>query len=134
LQAVLPIWQRHLSLVRQQTHEGADALVRSLGDLAMRLDATDLQDPSAQALRSGIDAMAMSLQFEDRVCQILSVVGNDIQRLHSALANNQPLPSQADWLNALQAYYTMHEQNLAAPAADAPLAEAATPARHDVFF
>jgi len=73
----------------------------------------------SEAIRAEIDNVLVSLQFQDRVSQILTHVCNDLDRLHTYLEQRQwraadglPLPeidTQA-WLEHLSTTYTTMEQ------------------------
>src|SRR5690606_15000014 len=73
----------------------------------------------SEAIRAEIDNVLVSLQFQDRVSQILTHVCNDLDRLHTYLEQRQwraadglPLPeidTQA-WLEHMSTTYTTMEQ------------------------
>ncbi|WP_281728967.1 methyl-accepting chemotaxis protein [Pseudomonas sp. Tri1] len=67
-----------------------------------------------------ISGVLVALQFQDRVGQMLSLVNNDLRKLHEhiaerqqlALAGGTPAPIIADtWLEQLASTYTMPEQH-----------------------
>jgi len=61
-------------------------------------------------IRSNIEALIVSLQFQDRVSQVIGVIDKDIARLHDTIDSEEALPSADQWLADLQARYTMKEQ------------------------
>jgi len=61
-------------------------------------------------IRSNIEALIVSLQFQDRVSQVIGVVDKDMARLRDTIDNDEALPSADQWLADLQAHYTMKEQ------------------------
>ncbi len=64
-----------------------------------------------------VERLLVSLQFQDRVSQILGVVDGDMSRLREAVADGQPAPDDGAWLQALSARYTMDDQRQAPAAA-----------------
>lgn len=93
--------------------EGFDSAARKLSESG------DILRSESEAIRAEIDNVLVSLQFQDRVSQILTHVRHDLDRLHTYLhqrqwraADGQPLPeidTQA-WLEHLSATYTTMEQ------------------------
>jgi methyl-accepting chemotaxis protein len=83
-------------------------------------------------LRADVEDLLVSLQFQDRVSQILAAVDTDIERLDHVIDGSAELPETGEWLSDLHARYTTSEQRRvhAAPAgasrqaADAPAAVA----------
>lgn len=72
----------------------------------------------SQAVGQEIAQVLVSLQFQDRVSQVLGLVRNDLEKLHQSLAQGQrdsaaglaPTPLDADaWLEQLARTYTMPE-------------------------
>lgn len=61
-------------------------------------------------IRSNIEALIVSLQFQDRVSQVIGVVDKDMARLRDTIDSDEALPSSDQWLADLQAHYTMKEQ------------------------
>ncbi len=62
------------------------------------------------AIRAEVESLMVSLQFQDRVRQIIGVVEDDIDRLARAIAGRTPLPDVGAWLNELHDRYTTDEQ------------------------
>ena len=66
----------------------------------------------SQALSRQLEATFVAFQFGDRLSQMMSTVGNDMQNFARWVAAN-PCASQSDaaeWLDKLEASYTMEEQ------------------------
>lgn len=63
------------------------------------------------AIRSDIEQLVVSMQFQDRVSQILSVVDHDIRRLKDQADRDDPVPEPKQWLQELQSHYTMRDQH-----------------------
>jgi methyl-accepting chemotaxis protein len=58
-----------------------------------------------------VETLLVSLQFQDRVSQIISVVNGDIQRLKDTVTGDLPLPTPDAWVADLRQNYTMLEQH-----------------------
>gem|GEM_PF-243262 len=93
--------------------DGFEAAARSLSQ------SSDILRSESQGIRGEIDDVLVSLQFQDRVSQILTHVCSDLDRLHLHLqqrrrlaADGQPLPAlDTDaWLAQLVNTYTTTEQ------------------------
>ena len=61
-------------------------------------------------IRANIEELIVSLQFQDRVNQVISVVDQDMTLLRDTLDADARVPSPDEWLRDLQARYTMREQ------------------------
>jgi methyl-accepting chemotaxis protein len=61
-------------------------------------------------IRSEVESLMVSLQFQDRVSQMISVIDADIRRLEEVVQNDLAVPDPADWLVELQSRYTMNDQ------------------------
>jgi len=61
-------------------------------------------------IRSHIEELIVSLQFQDRVSQVISVIDKDMERLRDTIEADAALPTADEWLVDLQAHYTMKEQ------------------------
>ena len=84
-------------------------------------------------IRADIEQLIVSLQFQDRVSQVIGVVDQDLTRMNDTVASATAPPSTERWLDELQRHYTMREQRQApSPAAGASTPPA--PARKVVFF
>lgn len=71
---------------------------------------TEAMRNQGSAIRSDVAGLLVALQFQDRIRQILEVVGADIARLHTALAAEQALPAAEAWLAQLGTQYTMEDE------------------------
>ena len=64
-----------------------------------------------RALKDSVEKMLVASQFQDRISQMLSVVLDDLARLHQAAADPKTtLPTPQDWMRRLESTYTMHEE------------------------
>lgn len=61
-------------------------------------------------IRGQVERLIVSLQFQDRVNQVISVIDNDIQRLNGQITDGGALPEADAWLADLKQQYTMREQ------------------------
>ena len=52
----------------------------------------------------------MTLQYQDRVSQIIEVLAGDMDRLRQVLMSADALPSAEQWLVTLSGEYTMEEE------------------------
>jgi methyl-accepting chemotaxis protein len=85
-------------------------------------DSADVMRRESQLIQGEISDVLVALQFQDRISQVLSHVGADLDKLHQTLeacglqladgVMPQPLDTDA-WLDALTGTYTMAEQHAA---------------------
>jgi methyl-accepting chemotaxis protein len=63
-------------------------------------------------IRNDVENLLVSLQFQDRISQILDVVITDIDKLQQTVEKigQEDLPSTEQWLEELQGTYTMQEE------------------------
>ncbi|WP_205609791.1 methyl-accepting chemotaxis protein [Noviherbaspirillum galbum] len=63
-------------------------------------------------IRNDVENLLITLQYQDRVSQILSAVSNDMEKLQQTLDGNAipDLPDSDQWLQELQGSYTMRDQ------------------------
>jgi methyl-accepting chemotaxis protein len=79
--------------------------VQSLGDAAEEMRSR------GEVIRNDVENLLVTLQYQDRVSQILDVLDRNIGKLIKNLTDEQPLPSTADWISDLETYYTMNDQH-----------------------
>ncbi len=124
----------------QATAREAQAIGSSSGSVHQVLDA--MRDLSAQAddmrtrgnvTRHKVEQLIVSLQFQDRVNQVIALVDADITRLRDQVQAQAPLPEPQTWLDDLQRQYTMREQRQPTTVPTEAKAGAAAP-RKVVFF
>lgn len=65
----------------------------------------------SQHVAEEIDQVLFSLQFQDRVSQMLTHVQQNISKLNTRVDNFEDMGSVDEWLDALESTYTMREQN-----------------------
>ncbi|MCX7218968.1 MAG: methyl-accepting chemotaxis protein [Burkholderiales bacterium] len=82
------------------------AHVESMGDSAEQMR------HYGKIIRGDVENLLVSLQFQDRISQILDVVSTDINKLQMSVAqiDNEQLPSSEEWIESLQSTYTMQDE------------------------
>lgn len=80
--------------------------VETLGDSAQEMR------EHGNIIRTDVENLLITLQYQDRVSQILDVVGTDINKLQQAMTHigQEELPSTEQWLEELQGTYTMNDE------------------------
>jgi methyl-accepting chemotaxis protein len=78
-------------------------------------------------IRGDIERLMLNLQFQDRVGQILGVIGGDIARLRDTVHSAQALPAPEIWLAEMSRHYTMDDQRVVHDRT--PASAAAAPAK-----
>ena len=104
-QHVLPIWMRQIDAAKLHSQAGIEAMLESFATVSLQIDDSALHDE--------LEKMAMGLQSQDRVSQMLTAVTDDMQRLVQWLNGAQD-PAAADpsqWLARLEASYPMEDMN-----------------------
>ena len=99
--------QHASSEAERKIHEVLDGF-RSAGEQLTR--STIILQQESRGIRDEIADALVSLQFQDRVSQILAHVGADMDKLHAHLAGDSTLPDPPAWLAALAQTYTTAEQ------------------------
>ena len=97
-----------------QVLEVSGAVVRDvLSHVEAMGDTAEQMRVHGNVIRNNIEELLVSLQFQDRVSQVLDVVCNDIHKMEGkvAYANEGELPATREWLDALQATYTMRDEH-----------------------
>ncbi len=70
----------------------------------------NLLQSESREVESVVEQVLVSLQFQDRVSQILSHVQGDMDKLAGLLSHGEPLPEHQRWINELKKTYTTLEQ------------------------
>lgn len=108
LNAILPVWLRQLGSIKEQTEDAVEQLTSSASAIVKQFDRAD---SSGHIVRSDIESLLLSLQYQDRINQTLSVIIDDISRLqHILTTNSGRVPASDEWLNELSNHYTMHDE------------------------
>ncbi|WMW79993.1 methyl-accepting chemotaxis protein [Undibacterium cyanobacteriorum] len=94
--------------------EVSGAVVRDvLSHVETMGDAAEEMRHHGNVIRSDIEDLLVTLQFQDRISQILQVVMRDIAKLQKTAAelDRGTLPDTSTWLEELQNTYTMHDEH-----------------------
>jgi len=111
LNAILPVWLRQLGSIKNQTEEAVDQLADSVSSIVKHFGRAGVSSVSGQVIRSDVDNLLLSLQYQDRVNQMLTVVIDDMSRLQRIITiNNSRIPASDEWLSELSSRYTMHDE------------------------
>ncbi|TXI97017.1 MAG: hypothetical protein E6Q34_00095 [Burkholderiaceae bacterium] len=76
-----------------------------------------------EVIRNDVENLIVTLQYQDRVSQMLAVLDRDIGKLISTYQDNLAFPDKDQWMKDLETYYTMDDQlfnhaNIKAPSKD----------------
>jgi methyl-accepting chemotaxis protein len=82
--------------------------VENLGDSAEQMR------KHGNIIRTDVENLLVSLQYQDRVSQMLTVVINDVNKMHQNVSHlgSEALPDKEEWLKDLHATYTMREERV----------------------
>lgn len=115
LLSVLPIWRDQIGNAAGQTEESITDLTETFSQMATEINRLpDTVDK--KALQNQITPVITSLQFSDRISQILKSVMQNMNLLENQLSsiNENPgdssMPEIVDWLESLRQTYTTPEQ------------------------
>lgn len=108
-----------LKAARKANDHDREILLRSgnvvkavLGHVQNLGDAAELMRSQGEIIRNDVENLLITLQYQDRVSQMLSVLDRDIAKLLLMINQHQGIPSTAEWLNDLEKYYTMDDQHI----------------------
>jgi methyl-accepting chemotaxis protein len=74
--------------------------------------AAETMRSQGEVIRNDVENLLVTLQYQDRVSQMLDVLDRDIAKLLHIINEHEGIPSTSDWLNDLEKYYTMDDQHL----------------------
>lgn len=113
-QEVLPIWYKQIEAARQLTNSSIEMMSHQFAALSHRVQAVaegkEVSQQVCQQINAEISELLVSLQFQDRVSQMLQHVENDMQKLHVSIQEHTSINTE-EWLKALAATYAMQEQH-----------------------
>lgn len=113
-QEVLPIWYKQIEAARQLTNSSIEMMSHQFAALSHRMQAVaegkEVNQQVCQQINAEISHLLVSLQFQDRVSQMLQHVEDDMQKLHLSIQVNTPIDT-TQWLQALATTYAMQEQH-----------------------
>lgn len=108
-----------LKAARKANDHDREILLRSgnvvkavLGHVQNLGDAAELMRSQGEIIRNDVENLLITLQYQDRVSQMLSVLDRDIAKLLIIINEHRGIPSTAEWLNDLEKYYTMDDQHI----------------------
>lgn len=81
-----------------------------LGHVQNLGDAAETMRSQGVVIRNDVENLLVTLQYQDRVSQMLAVLDRDISKLLLAIDEGKGLPSTSDWMTELETYYTMKDQ------------------------
>lgn len=81
-----------------------------LGHVQNLGDAAETMRSQGVVIRNDVENLLVTLQYQDRVSQMLAVLDRDIAKLLLAIDEGKGLPSTSEWMNELETYYTMKDQ------------------------
>jgi len=93
--------------------EISGAVVRDvLSHVEIMGDSAQQMREHGNVIRTNIEQLLVSLQFQDRIAQMLDVVRTDINKMQEnvSFAGYGELPTTRDWLEELQKTYTMNDE------------------------
>lgn len=81
-----------------------------LGHVQNLGDAAEAMRSQGVVIRNDVENLLITLQYQDKVSQMLDVLDRDIGKLLVAIDAGAQLPSTSEWMNDLEKYYTMQDQ------------------------
>lgn len=81
-----------------------------LGQVQSLGDAAETMRSHGEVIRNDVENLLVTLQYQDRVSQMLAVLDRDINKLLHALDGGKGLPSTSEWMAGLETSYTMQYQ------------------------
>lgn len=64
-----------------------------------------------EVIRNDVENLIITLQYQDRVSQMLAVLDRDIGKLITTYEENLAFPDKDQWMKELETYYTMNDQH-----------------------
>ena len=126
---VLPIWARQIKMAQNHAREEVEILAQHFDKIILSLDSRaggeaaslGMSTEERREIQVSLNNILISLQFQDRVNQILEAVGLNLEQIAAHIeqileadseASLQDLLSLTSWLDLMQDNYTMVEQKL----------------------
>lgn len=99
-------------LAMQQSEQKIEQVLQVFSDSAGCLvEAGQQFEREGIAVQRRVEQVLVSLQFQDRISQILGHIAADQARLKQAMQPDSPVPDVEHWLKQLSSTYTMLEQH-----------------------
>lgn len=73
--------------------------------------AAETMRQQGEVIRNDVENLIVTLQYQDRVSQMLSVLDRDISKLVKTYEENLSFPDKDEWMKDLETYYTMDDQH-----------------------
>ena len=73
--------------------------------------AAETMRQQGEVIRNDVENLIVTLQYQDRVSQMLSVLDRDISKLVKTYEENLSFPDKDQWMKDLETYYTMDDQH-----------------------
>ena len=81
-----------------------------LGHVQNLGDAAETMRRQGVVIRNDVENLLVTLQYQDRISQMLAMLERDINKLLLVIDEGKGLPSTSDWMNELETYYTVKDQ------------------------
>lgn len=99
------------SEIMENAEEIVSHVVSDFGDMAKQVVSSNNQMlDESRHVGAEIDQVLVSLQFQDRVSQMLTQVNLNIDKLGSVISNGEVIEDINEWLDAFKSTYVMQEQ------------------------
>lgn len=73
--------------------------------------AAETMRQQGEVIRNDVENLIVTLQYQDRVSQMLAVLDRDIGKLITTYEDNLAFPDKDQWMKELETYYTMDDQH-----------------------
>lgn len=73
--------------------------------------AAETMRQQGEVIRNDVENLIVTLQYQDRVSQMLAVLDRDIGKLITTYEENLAFPDKDQWMKELETYYTMDDQH-----------------------
>lgn len=74
-------------------------------------NAAETMRQQGEIIRNDVENLIVTLQYQDRVSQMLAVLERDINKLIKTYEENLAFPDKDQWMQDLEKYYTMDDQH-----------------------
>jgi methyl-accepting chemotaxis protein len=113
---------------RETLHASGDIVKAVLSHVQSLGDAAEEMRMRGEIIRNDVENLLVTLQYQDRVSQMLDVVDRDIDKFLTLLqSEDQVTPDTEQWIKDLEKYYTMEDQRAHRTQATSPRANKAPP-------
>jgi methyl-accepting chemotaxis protein len=95
---------------RTQLYKSGTVVKQVLGHVQNLGEAAEKMRSQGEVIRKDVENLLITLQYQDRVSQMLDVLDRDISKLLQTLENDEGQIDVAAWMRELENYYTMNDQ------------------------